>query len=114
MADITLTSKLHGIRKYVKKLAEMGADSELIRTELSNKVTTDPLTLAKYIDAKETLMYIASFDQVIPTKCGDRLWKAMGKPEVVYLFSGHFTSLLYLPCIEAESLSFFKKKFQVH
>jgi hypothetical protein len=36
----------------------------------------------------------------------------MGKPEVVYFFSGHFTSLLYLPCIEQQSLNFFKKKLQ--
>lgn len=112
MADITLGSKLPRIRNYVKELAKMGASPETIHTELSNKVTTDPLALAEYIDAKETLMYIAAFDHVIPTQCGDRLWKAMGKPEVVYLFSGHFTSLLYLPYIERASLSFFKHKFE--
>ncbi len=113
MADITLGSKLPGIRDYVKELAEMGASPETIRIELSNKVTTDPLALAEYMDAKDVLMYIAAFDHVVPTQCGDRLWKAIGKPEVVHLFSGHFTSLLYLPCVERESLSFFKRKFQI-
>jgi dienelactone hydrolase len=113
MADITLGSEWPDIRDYVKELAKMGASPDVIRAELSNKVETDPLALAEYLNARSVLMYIAAFDHVIPTQCGDRLWKAMGKPEVVYLFSGHLTSLLYMPCIERESLSFFRRKLQV-
>jgi hypothetical protein len=71
------------------------------------------LKLAKYIDARNVLMYIASFDRVVPRECGDRLWEAIGKPEVIYLFSGHYSSVLYLPYAETRSLSFFKKKFEM-
>lgn len=110
MADIAFGSKLPGVRDCMKDLAEMGVSSDVIRAELSDKVMTDPLVLAPYVNAQDVLMYIAAFDHVVPTQCGNRLWKAMGKPEVVYLFSGHFTSLLYLPCVERESLSFFKRK----
>jgi dienelactone hydrolase len=113
MADIALGSKLGGLRDYIKGLTEMGVSSDVIRAELSDKVATDPLALAGYMDAKDVLMYIAAFDNAVPRKCGDKLWRAIGKPEVVYLFSGHFTSLLYLPCVERESLSFFKRKFQI-
>jgi len=113
MADIALGSKLGGLRDYIKGLTEMGVSSDVIRAELSDKVATDPVALAEYVDARDVLMYIAAFDNVIPRKCGDKLWKAIGEPEVVYLFSGHFTSLLYLPCAERESLKFFKRKFQV-
>jgi dienelactone hydrolase len=113
MADIALSSKLHAVRDYIKGLGEMDANSDVIRAELSDKVRTDPLALAPYLNAKDVLMVIAGFDHVIPTKCGNRLWKAMGKPEVIYLLSGHFTSLLYLPWAEGESLSFFKSKFHV-
>jgi dienelactone hydrolase len=113
MADIALGSKLGGVKDYVKGLAEMGVTPDVIRAEMSAKIQTDPLALAPYVDAGNVLMYIAAFDNVVPRKCGDRLWEAMGKPEVVYLFSGHFTSLLYLPYAEYESLSFFKRKLQV-
>lgn len=113
MADIALGSHLGGLRNYIKGLNEMGVGSDVIRAELSDKVATDPLALAGYMDAKDVLMYIAVFDNVVPRKCGDRLRNAIGKPQVVYLFSGHFTSLLYLPCAEREALDFFKRKFEV-
>jgi hypothetical protein len=113
MADIALGSKLGGVKDYIKGLAKMGGTPDVIRAELSAKIQTDPVALAPYVDAGNVLMYIAAFDSVIPRECGDRLREAMGKPEAVYLLSGHFTSLLYLPCVERESLSFFKRKFQI-
>jgi hypothetical protein len=113
MADIALLSKEKGLRDYMKGLIEMGISPEAIRIELSDKVVTDPLQVAEYIDARDVLMYIAMFDRVVPRECGDNLWRAAGKPEVVYLFSGHFTSLLYLPYAERSSLNFFKRRFEI-
>ncbi len=110
IADIALSSKLSGMRDHIKELAKMGGTPDVIRAELSAKIQTDPVALAPYVDAENVLMYIAAFDNVVPRECGDRLWEAMGKPEVVYLPSGHFTSLLYLPYAERESLNFFKRK----
>jgi hypothetical protein len=88
-----------------------GISYDDIHVELSEKVKTDPLKLAEYIDARNILMFIARFDRVVPRKCGDRLWEAIGKPEVIYLFSGHYSSFLYSPYAETESLQFFKEKF---
>jgi dienelactone hydrolase len=113
LGEIAFSSKLSGLRDYMKDLSEMGVSSDVIRAELSDKVVTDPVALAEYMDARDVLMVIASFDNVIPRQCGDRLWRAAGKPEVVRLFSGHFTSLLYLPYAEWESLNFFKRKFEI-
>ncbi len=111
MADIALESKEKAVREYMGRWVEMGVSPEFLRTEMSYKLVTDPLALAEYVDARNVLMYIAAFDRVIPRKCGDNLRQAMGKPEAVYLCSGHFTSLLYIPYAERSSLSFFKKKF---
>lgn len=113
MADITLTSKLKNLKEYVKGLTELGISPEAIRIELEDKVATDPVKLAQYADARSVLMYVAMFDRVIPRKCGDRLRQAAGNPEAVYVFSGHFTSLLYWPYAERHSLTFFKRKFHV-
>ncbi|MHC4117345.1 MAG: alpha/beta hydrolase [Planctomycetota bacterium] len=112
MADIFLQSKEKAVKEYMSQWVEMGVDAETIRIELSDKLATDPLRLAEYIDARNTLMYIAAFDRVIPKECGKNLWRAAGKPEVVYFFSGHFTSVLYLPYAERSSLAFFKKKLR--
>ncbi len=112
IADIAIGSAEKDIKDYVRGLMEMNISSEIVHAELSEKVETDPLKLAEYIDARNVLMYIAMFDRVIPRKCGDRLWKAIGKPEVIYLFSGHFSSIIYLPYAEIKSLRFFKEKFK--
>ena len=113
IADIALLSDQGDMKNYMKELVKTGVSSETIHTELSEKVRTDPLKLAEHIDARNVLMYIATFDQVVPRSCGDRLWEAIGKPEVVYLFAGHYTSFLYLPFAEMQSLSFFKDKFDM-
>ncbi len=113
MADITLTSKLKNLKEYIKGLTELGISPEAIRIELEDKVATDPVKLAQYADARNVLMYVAMFDRVIPRKCGDRLRQAAGNPEAVYVFSGHFTSLLYWPYAERDSLAFFKRKFHI-
>lgn len=113
IADITLLSEEKDIKSYINELLEMGINPETIHTELSDKVVTDPLRLARYADAREVLMFTAMFDRVVPRKCCDRLWKAIGKPETVYLFAGHYSSFLYLPYAEMKSLDFFKKRFQI-
>ena len=113
MADIAFLSELKEVKRYIRGLVERGISPETIRAEVSEKIATDPLKLAEYSDARETLMYVAMFDRVIHRKCGDKLWEAAGKPEAVYIFSGHFTSLLFLPYAERDSLSFFKKKFEI-
>ena len=113
MADVAFLCTLGEVKRYMKGLLERGVSPETIHAEIAAKVVTDPLRLAKYIDARETLMYIAMFDRVIHRKCGDKLREAIGKPETVYTFSGHFTSLLYLLYAERNSLSFFKKKFGI-
>ena len=91
----------------------MGATPELIHTELSEKVVTDTLRLAPYADARDVLMFIAMFDRVVPRDCCDRLWESCGKPEVVYLPSGHYGSFLFLPYAICKSLDFFEEKFDM-
>lgn len=114
IADITISSREKKIKDSIKKFIDDGASTEDIHTELSEKVATDPLKLAGYIDAENVLMYIASFDMVVPRKCGDKLREAIGKPEVIYLPTGHYTSFLLLPYAEMKSLSFFRKKFELN
>jgi dienelactone hydrolase len=112
IADITLSTGEKNIRNYINELIEKGIKPQDIHSELSQKIITDPLKLAPYINAANMLMYIAAFDRVVPTQCGKRLLNAMGKPEAVYLFSGHYGSFLYLPYVEGESLRFVKQKLQ--
>jgi len=111
IADIAVTSREKPIRDFMVDLVGKGVGLDDVHAELSEKIKTDPLNLAEYIDARNVLMYIAAFDQVVPRKCGDQLWRTIGKPEVVYFFSGHYGAIIYLPYAQQKSLDFFMKKF---
>jgi hypothetical protein len=69
--------------------------------------------LAPYLDARDTLMFLAAFDRVVPTWTGKQLREAIGGPKTIYLFAGHYTSFLYLPYAHWESLCFVKRKFNL-
>lgn len=111
VADITMHSKEHGIEVYVHELLVLGVEPALIYGELKEKVRTDPLRLGPYLDARKTLLFIAGFDQVVPTWTGKQLRQAIGGPQTIYLLAGHYTSFLYLPYAQWTSLGFVKKKF---
>jgi hypothetical protein len=113
IADITALSGQKNIKDHIKELAIMGATPELVHTELSEKVFTDPIRLAPHADARNVLLFIAMFDRVIPRKCCDQLRESYGKPEVVYLPSGHYGSFLFLPYTVCKSLDFFEEKFEI-
>ena len=53
--------------------------------------------LGPHIDASKTLMFVAAFDRVVPRWTGEQLRQAIGNPKTIYLFSGYYTALLYLP-----------------
>ena len=95
---------------------------------LEERIKTDPKLLANYMDARNTLLFLAVFDHSVPFKYGQMLRDQMGGPAAIYLLAGHRTSLLYtaLPnhvpplksfpimpfdYIETESLAFFRKSF---
>lgn len=113
MADIAMNSKEKRLEDYVKYLQKIGAPAEMIHSELQEKVRTDPLRLGPYVDARDTLMFIASFDRVVPTWTGKQLRRTIGGPKTVYLLAGHYTSFLFLPYAHRESLSFAKRKFNM-
>ncbi|MFC1635946.1 alpha/beta hydrolase family protein [Planctomycetota bacterium] len=113
IADITVLSGKTQIKDHMKELAMMGGTPELVHAELSDKVVTDPIKLAPHTDARDVLMFIGMFDRVVPRKCCDQLWESYGKPEVVYLPTGHYGSFLFLPYAVAKSLDFFEEKFEI-
>jgi hypothetical protein len=79
--------------------------------ELKKTITCDPLSTAPSIDPTKVLMVLATCDTSVPTKKGLELRRAMGKPETIFLPTGHYSAVLFLPYLESACLRFFKEKF---
>lgn len=75
-------------------------------------ISVDPLAFAPYTDASRVLMVLALFDRSIPFSSGRKLRRRMGRPETIYLFSGHYSAALYLPYVRCQALKFFQKKLK--
>jgi len=58
----------------------------------------DPVTYGHLLKGRRVLMVAARNDEVVPPECARALWEAAGKePELVWLDSGHYTAIKYLP-----------------
>jgi hypothetical protein len=82
-----------------------------LRRRLASHLESDPLRLAKYIDSEKVLFISALFDRVIGRHYSKQLWEAMGKPEVIYVPFGHYSSLFAIPHLKRASVEFFRRKF---
>jgi hypothetical protein len=91
---------------YMKK--EM-LTPEMFHARMKETIGLDPLGVAPYMDAEKVLLMLALFDRVIPFETGQALQRAMGGPETVYLFSGHYTAGLFFSHAKRKSLTFFNK-----
>jgi hypothetical protein len=111
MADIFCSSDEPTIRLHRKKLQKKYSIKE-IHSGIMKNIESDPLQVAKYIDARQTLMYIGLFDKTVPRKCGDKLLKEIGNPEHVYTFGNHYTSMVYLPIALEDTFYFFKDRLR--
>ena len=122
-------SKERGIKKYRKQvMAAKGITKEQFFQHLTETVKTDPKNLAKYIDSRNTLMFLSLFDHSVPLKYGLKLKRDIGQPKTIFLVSSHYSTVLYtqfvkvalpidslclfpLDYVEAESLAFYKESF---
>jgi hypothetical protein len=57
----------------------------------------DPLSAASELRGTPTLMVQATLDDIVPTATGETLWRALGRPSRLQLFTGHVLMFTMLP-----------------
>jgi hypothetical protein len=92
-----------------KYLEEHKVTREQFFEGLQKTITWDPDRVAPAVSPRKVLLVIGLCDTVVPTKTGRELRRNLGKPETIYLLSGHYTAVLYLPYIRSQALKFFKR-----
>ncbi len=109
--DILITSTDRLITKpRTTYLARNQMDLATMERLLREHVQTDPIRLAPYVDPRNLLMFIALADRTIGRANSLRLWRALGRPEIVFLPFGHYTAYCSLPYLKYASLRFFRER----
>ena len=87
--------------KLRDKLAEAGFTGDKLKQLLA---PIEPLRLAHRYDAKNTWLYTANRDQVVPPRHAEELRIAGGidKDHEMILFADHYTGIVYVPVIVAD------------
>ena len=98
-------------------------------SELTNSIETDPKELAKYMDARNTLLVFGLLDKTVPIQYGIKLRREIGGPKTLYLLADHYLSVGFtglakiaspkiaatgfpIDYLEREALGFYKKSFR--
>ena len=79
---------------YRKTFEFFGGTKKLITAVLA---PVDPLTYADRLKTRKLLMVAAKNDEIVPPRMAENLWNATGRQQIVWLNSGHYTAIVYLP-----------------
>ncbi|MBI4341778.1 MAG: prolyl oligopeptidase family serine peptidase, partial [Candidatus Omnitrophica bacterium] len=109
--DVLISTKDRLLTKpRAKYLARNQMDLKTLEQQLRQRVKTDPLLLAPYVDPDRLFMVIALADRTIGRANSLRLWRALQKPQAVFLPLGHYTAYFSLPFLKYQSLRFFNER----
>ncbi len=94
-------------------LKEKDISLQELQQKLSTEIECDPLNYAQYIDAGKTLIILAVFDRTVAFHKGIELKKKIGNPDTIYLLSGHYSAIIYLPYVKYQARKFLQRKLQL-
>ncbi len=109
-------------------MKEFGISEKEFYTYLHDTIKTDPKYLSKYLDSKNTLMFLGLLDKTVPIQYGVKLRQEIGGPKTVFLLADHYVGVAFtrlakvaaptiaksgfpFDYIEQESLDFYDKAF---
>jgi dienelactone hydrolase len=77
----------------VRKLYEaIGGSKEKLAKQIA---CADPITCAANLKGRKVLMFGARRDDIVPPKCTEALWQALGKPKIVWYDCTHVGAAIY-------------------
>jgi dienelactone hydrolase len=68
----------------------------------------EPLSFASRVNPERCLMINAANDEVIPKQNTEALHRALGKPQIVWLQAGHYSSLTFFPMMQKTVIEFLR------
>jgi len=91
-----------------EELRREGFTEDRLRTELQ---PIEPLTYIK-LDGRKSLVVAGRYDTIVPQACTDKLIAALGKPETVWLDTGHYGGMFVQRRLVQLVARFFRSVFE--
>jgi len=110
LSEVIPRSRELRVRKFLREYCERHHCTREQFIEHCAKVEADPLKMAPYIDARKVLLALSRFDVIVPYDNGRKLREAMGGPETLVMFAGHYTAIPYLGYMLPQSRKFLDVK----
>ncbi len=111
--EIIMASQDKAIRKRRRAYLEQhGWTKEEALEKLREVIASEPMALAPSIDPNRTLIIVGLFDRVLGIGRSLDLWRAMGRPRLILLPTGHYTAVLATPYLKLATYSFLKRRLQ--
>lgn len=111
--EILMTSQDKGIRKRRENyLKENNIPREELLVRLRAAIRSEPLAAAPLIRPEKVLMIAGRFDRVLGFQRSLDLWRAMGRPRLIVLPTGHYTAYVATPYLKIATYSFLKRSFK--
>jgi dienelactone hydrolase len=110
--DVVMSTAYRPVSRTVDEMLEdTGLTRAALRMQFEQRLTTDPLRLAPYVDAEHVLLILTRADSIVPFPAQEALRRRMGSPESLYLPTGHRTSVLFFPRLRVQAYEFFARQF---
>jgi len=112
LSYLFMNTNYRRVSRAVEDLVEeSGLTRDAFQKALDERITTDPIELAPYVDAERVLMILARNDMIVPFEAQQALRSKIGAPETLYLPTGHRTSIVYFPLLRNSAFDFFERRF---
>jgi dienelactone hydrolase len=112
LAHIVASTNYRRVTRSVDRWVDAaGRTREAMLDDLEERIATDPLALAPYVDAQRVLMIMTRSDAIVPFEAQQALRDSMGAPETLYLPTGHWSSVVYFPKLRNAAFEFFERQF---
>jgi fermentation-respiration switch protein FrsA (DUF1100 family) len=112
LPGIFLSSTERPIVRIRELLRGEGLTRKEMEEELRQKLHPfEPLLHARRQDPSTILMLNAYFDRVIERRYAVALWKALGRPPMVQVPTGHYSAIVFLPYARRKTVRHFREVF---
>jgi dienelactone hydrolase len=113
LAHLIMNTSYRRVARTVDRLLdENDATRDVMLDGLEQRIATDPLALAPYVDAERVLMIMTRTDAIVPFETQEALRESLGGPETLYLPTGHRSSVVFFPKLRNAAFEFFERQFR--